>query len=143
MQCVKEPEKPLYGGGIISDADAKAAKSAGRRQEAPSGEEQEHRSGELAGFRSQGRTKERPSLRPLRGGTKFYTHFYHGGVATRSCIWLMGLTNSTGEIMAEKVKITVEADGKPVPDVELSVEWVAMGFPLGTPCQGDPGQARV
>ena len=31
----------------------------------------------------------------------------------------------------KKVQITVESGGKPLPDAELSVEWVAKGFPLG------------
>jgi GH35 family endo-1,4-beta-xylanase len=31
----------------------------------------------------------------------------------------------------KKVKITVESGGKPLPDAELSVVWVAKGFPLG------------
>ncbi|KAK8446557.1 hypothetical protein SEVIR_9G505500v4 [Setaria viridis] len=30
-----------------------------------------------------------------------------------------------------KVKIMVESEGKPLPDAELSLEWVAKGFPLG------------
>jgi GH35 family endo-1,4-beta-xylanase len=30
-----------------------------------------------------------------------------------------------------KVQIMVESEGKPLPDAELSLEWVAKGFPLG------------
>ncbi|PUZ42317.1 hypothetical protein GQ55_9G573900 [Panicum hallii var. hallii] len=171
IECVKEPEKPLYGGGIIS-----AASAGGKKLAAPiKGSvlkvdlKKDHHYALSAWLKlSKGAGDITAIIVPPDG--KFITA---GAIVAQSDCWTLlkgGATaysegkgdvffetNSTAEIMAEsialqgfsfeewnahreevvakerkkKVKITVESGGKPLPDAELSVEWVAKGFPLG------------
>ncbi|XP_062213813.1 endo-1,4-beta-xylanase 4-like [Phragmites australis] len=184
IECVKEPEKPLYGGGIISSAEAPAHKSAGGKKllmaktksSAPvkgsvlKVELQKDHHYALSAWLQLSKGAGDISAVIVTPDGKFNTA---GVIAAQSGCWTLlkgGATsfaegkgdlffesNSTAEIMAEsialqgfsfdewkahrdedlrqerkkKVKITVESDGSPVPDAELSVEWVAKGFPLG------------
>ncbi|KAF8718019.1 hypothetical protein HU200_025486 [Digitaria exilis] len=64
-----------------------------------------------------------------------------GAIVAQSECWTLlkggatSLCEGKGDLFFQdrkkKVKITVESGGKPLPDAELSVEWVAKGFPLG------------
>ncbi|KAL6867649.1 hypothetical protein ACP4OV_015673 [Aristida adscensionis] len=194
IECVKEPEKPLYGGGIISGAEAPAAAAAtsagGKKLLMEKGTggtgsghcpvpvkgsalkvdlKKDHHYALSVWLQLSEGTGDISALLVTPDG-KFNTA---GIIVAQSGCWTLlkgGATslaegkgdlffesNSTGKIMAESlalqgfsfddweahrdeviakerkkvVKITVEVGGKPVPNAELSMEWVAKGFPLG------------
>nr|CAB3501692.1 unnamed protein product [Digitaria exilis] len=166
-KCIKEPEKPLYGGGIISSDKSKSSTPIkGCALEVDLKKDHHYA---LSG------DQHLTSWLKFSKGTGDITAVIvtpdgkftnAGAIVAQSECWtllkggatslcegkgdLFFQTNSTGAIMAEsialqgfsfdewnahrdekKVKITVESGGKPLPDAELSVEWVAKGFPLG------------
>uniref|UniRef100_K4AKX1 GH10 domain-containing protein n=1 Tax=Setaria italica TaxID=4555 RepID=K4AKX1_SETIT len=173
--CIKEPEKPLYGGGIISDASYPSS-AGGKKLPCPTKGsvlkvdlKKDHHYALSAWLKLSKGTGDITAVIVTPDG-KFVTA---GAIAAQSGCWTLlkgGATsysegkgdlffesNSTAEIMAEsialqgfsfdewnahreeviakdrknKVKIMVESEGKPLPDAELSLEWVAKGFPLG------------
>ncbi|RCV46045.1 hypothetical protein SETIT_9G501000v2 [Setaria italica] len=175
IECIKEPEKPLYGGGIISDASYPSS-AGGKKLPCPTKGsvlkvdlKKDHHYALSAWLKLSKGTGDITAVIVTPDG-KFVTA---GAIAAQSGCWTLlkgGATsysegkgdlffesNSTAEIMAEsialqgfsfdewnahreeviakdrknKVKIMVESEGKPLPDAELSLEWVAKGFPLG------------
>ncbi|CAN6290311.1 unnamed protein product [Urochloa humidicola] len=175
IECIAEPEKPLYGGGIISDASYPSS-AGGEKLPAPiKGHvvkvelKKDHHYALSAWLKLSKGTGDIKAIIVTPDG-KFVTA---GAIVAQSGCWTLlkgGATsyaegkgdlffesNSTAQIMAEsialqgfsfeewnahreeviakerkkKVKITVESGGAPLPDAELSLEWVAKGFPLG------------
>ncbi|XP_066355757.1 endo-1,4-beta-xylanase 4-like [Miscanthus floridulus] len=169
IECIKEPEKPLYGGGIISAADSGGKKCPVKGSVLKVELKKDHHYALSVWLKFSKGTGDITAIIVTPDG-KFNTA---GAIVAQSGCWTLlkgGATsfaegkgdlffqsNSTAEIMAEsialqgfsfeewnahrdevvakerkkKVKITVECGGKPLPDAELSVEWVAKGFPLG------------
>ncbi|KAJ1298329.1 hypothetical protein BS78_01G444400 [Paspalum vaginatum] len=169
-QCIKEPEKPLYGGGIISSESAPAKSKCPIKGSVLKVDlKKDHHYALSAWLKFSKGTGDITAIIVTPDG-KFNTA---GAIVAQSDCWTLlkgGATsfsegkgdlffqsNSTAEIMSEsialqgfsfeewnahreevvakerkkKVKILVESGGNPLADAELSVEWVAKGFPLG------------